>query len=288
MGMRAGIEHVSTPPDSSWAYREFRQPGFDFHWHAHEELELTLITAGGGTRVIGTSIESYRPMDLALIGPDVPHAYVSTPGTAHHAAVVIQLRRDFLGKGFFTAPEFIGAGRLIDAASGGLVFDRSAHLAERLAALGNLSASRRTLALVEVLLALADEPARSLSADASLVRLGESARRRAQAVSSHLQTAYAGRVRLADVASVAHMSPAALSRFFRRATGRTMTQYVAELRIAAACQLLSDSDLSIATIAARCGYENLSNFNRRFRALRGMSPRAYRRVMEGEASHPPA
>jgi AraC-like DNA-binding protein len=284
--MRAGIEHVSTPPDSSWAYREFHQPSFDFHWHAHEELELTLITAGGGTRVVGTSIESYRPMDLALIGPDVPHAYVSTPGTTRHSAVVIQFRRDFLGEAIFRAPEFIGVGKLLGSAIGGLVFDRSAHLAQRLVELGSIPTPRRTLALLEVLLALADEPARSLTPDAPLIRLGEPARRRAQVVSSHLQNAYAGHVRLADVASIAHMSPAALSRFFRRATGRTMTQYVAELRIAAACQLLSDSDLPIATIAARCGYENLSNFNRRFRALRGMSPRAYRRVMEGEASHP--
>jgi AraC-like DNA-binding protein len=284
--MRAGIEHVANPPGSSWAYREFRQQAVDFQWHAHEELELTLITAGGGTRVVGTSIESYRPMDLALIGPDMPHAYVSTPGTTRHEAVVIQFRRDFLGSEFFTLPEFREAGALLESAVGGLVFDLPGPVADRILRIGGLADSGRTLALVDLLVELAKTPARPLSPEAPLARLGEPARQRAEVVSSHLQAAYAGRVRLADVAEVAHLSPAALSRFFRRATGRTMTEYVAELRVAAACQLLSDSDLSIAAIASRCGYENLSNFNRRFRALRGMSPRAYRHLMEGAASHP--
>jgi transcriptional regulator GlxA family with amidase domain len=82
------------------------------------------------------------------------------------------------------------------------------------------------------------------------------------------------------------MSPSALSRVFRHAIGGTVTEYVTELRVAAACQLLGDSYLPVATVALRRGYENLSNVNRRFRALKGMRPRDYRQVMAGPMPHP--
>jgi AraC-like DNA-binding protein len=278
--MRADFEHVATPPELSWAYREFRQRAFDFSWHLHTELELTLITRGTGTRIVGTSIESYRPRDLALIGPEVPHAYVSTPGTSRHEAVVIQFRRDFLGAEFFERPEFRAVGRLFHRSTGAVIFDATADVADHVQSLSGLPPAERTLSLLRLLTGLAaDARARPISAQSTLGGLSQPARRRADAVCAYLQGAYAGPVTLAEVAGVAHMSPSALSRFFRHAIGRTVTDYVTELRVAAACQLLRDSDLPVASIAARCGYENLSNFNRRFRAAKDMSPREYRRVM---------
>jgi len=278
--MRADFEHVATPPEMSWAHREFRQQAFDFSWHLHTELELTLITHGTGTRIVGTSIESYRPRDLALIGPEVPHAYVSTPGTSRHEAIVIQFRRDFLGMEFFQRPEFTAVGRLFDRSTGAVVFDVTADVADQIRSLSGLPPTERTLSLLRLLTGLAaDERARPISVEGTLGELSQPARRRADAVCAFLQDAYTGPVSLAEVAAVAHMSPPALSRFFRHTIGRTVTDYVTELRVAAACQLLRDSDLPVATIAARCGYENLSNFNRRFRAVKDMSPREYRRVI---------
>jgi AraC-like DNA-binding protein len=285
--MRADFEHVATPPELSWAYREFRQTAFDFSWHLHTELELTLITHGTGTRIVGTSIESYRPRDLALIGPEVPHAYVSTPGTSRHEAIVVQFRRDFLGAEFVARPEFIALGRLFDAASGAIVFNATSTTVAEMRALADLAPADRTLALVRLLMSLAGEAeTRSITVvESRLAALSQPARRRADAVCAYLQSSYAGPVSLAEVAAVAHMSPPALSRFFRHAIGRTITEYVTELRIAAACQLLSDSDVPIATIATQCGYDNLSNFNRRFRAVKGMTPRQYRGVMAGVPMH---
>jgi AraC-like DNA-binding protein len=285
--MRADVEHVRTPPELSWAYREFRQRAFDFSWHLHAEHELTLITHGTGTRIVGTSIESYRPRDLVLIGPEVPHAYVSTPGTNRHEAIVIQFRGDFLGADFFSRPEFAAVGRLLGASTGAVVFDSDATVIGELRALPALPPAERTLAFVRLLIGLATEaPVRHIGAERMLGTLSQPARRRADAVCSYLQGAYAGPVTLAEVAAVALMSPPALSRFFRHAMGRTVTEYVTELRIAAVCQLLSDSDLPVATIATRCGYDNLSNFNRRFRLLKGMTPREYRGVMAGPVAHP--
>ena len=65
-------------------------------------------------------------------------------------------------------------------------------------------------------------------------------------------------------------------RLFRRHTRLTVSDYVAELRIGQACALLVNSSRPIAHIADDVGYANLANFNRQFRALKGMTPRAFR------------
>ena len=275
--MRAEYTRVVMPPTSSWQHRVLRQPRFDFWWHFHPEIELTLITRGSGTRIVGDRVESYRRGDLALIGAQVPHAYVSAPGSPDQEAILIQFRRDFLGTELFEAPELAGVARMLDA-SASIVEARPA-LADRFAALAGLDPAARTLALLDLLLVLADEPVRTLTDPGPPYGWTPAARRRMEVVCAHLQANFATDIRLDSVARVAHLSPTALSRFFRRAMGRTMTQYLTELRIAAACQLLRDTDLAVSEIATRCGYGNLSNFNRRFRAQMGQSPREYRRTV---------
>ena len=82
---------------------------------------------------------------------------------------------------------------------------------------------------------------------------------------------------LKEVAELLGMTPSAFSRFFRRATGRTFVDYLGALRIAHACELLVETDLPVLQISLAAGFNNLSNFNRRFRRLKGMTPGEYRR-----------
>lgn len=99
---------------------------------------------------------------------------------------------------------------------------------------------------------------------------------RIDAIIGLLHAEYSRPIDLATLARAAHLSPTATSRFFRRTTGSTITDYLTALRVDAACRLLLETDRGIADIAADCGYSNLSNFNRRFRAMKRMSPREYR------------
>ncbi len=278
--MRPQLEHIVGPPDVSWRYHVLRAPKFGAHWHFHPEIELTLITAGSGTRIIGDSVENYRPGDLTLIGSELPHSYASAPGQDHHEALVIHFRHDFLGPEFLLRPEFSAIGELVAAARRGLTIVAEPSLVTALRMLESGPATDRTLGLLRCLHHLADEPGlRTLTTATAKPPVSEAGRDRADAVHTYLSEAYTGPVHLADVAAVAHMAPSAFSRFFRRTFGRTLTDYVTELRIAAACRLLSETELPVAEVAARSGYENLSNFNRRFRALKGTTPREYRHLL---------
>jgi transcriptional regulator GlxA family with amidase domain len=83
-----------------------------------------------------------------------------------------------------------------------------------------------------------------------------------------------------DVARCAALSPGAFSRFFKTRTGKTLPQYVNELRVGNACARLRDAEAKISDVALACGFENLANFNRQFRGVTGMSPREYRSAFE--------
>ena len=81
----------------------------------------------------------------------------------------------------------------------------------------------------------------------------------------------------------ASLSVAAFSRFFKLRTGKTLPQYVNELRIGRACRLLADERLKVTQVALECGFTNLANFNRRFRDITRLTPREYRRKLQESA-----
>jgi AraC-like DNA-binding protein len=278
--VEAAYEKIETLPAASWVWHAFETSSLRFNWHFHPELELTLITAGTGRRYVGDSIETYGPGDLVLIGADLPHTYVSDDRSGRQHGVVAQFDRDFLGATLWKRPEFEHVARMFAAAGRGLRFTgpTAASVAATFPSWSVLSHTERTIALLGVLDRLAKDTRHQqpLSSSGFHPPLDTTSRERLVAVGRYLATAYAGPVSLSDVAKIAHMSPAAFSRFFRRATGRTLTRALTELRISAACRLLVDTELPIAEVAVRSGYNNLSNFNRRFRELKKMTPREYR------------
>jgi AraC-like DNA-binding protein len=84
------------------------------------------------------------------------------------------------------------------------------------------------------------------------------------------------------------MSAAVFSRWFKQRVGCTFQRYVNELRVARVCARLVSGPQSITEAAFACGYNNLANFNRRFRELLGLTPKAFRgqtRQMQERSLH---
>lgn len=276
--MNVVYERVDLHQTASWRHALSDAPSFGFGWHFHRIFELTLITAGTGQRFVGDSIQSYQPGDLALLAPNLPHAYASDRISRDNRGVIIQFGRDFLGHTFFDRPEFAGVGGLLDRAETGLQFPPE--IVEQVEdALRQMSGQRptdRTIALLDVLARLSESNAIPLASAGYQPLLDRSTHATVDEVCRYLGASYTRPVTLAEVAHVAHLSPTAFSRFFRRAMGRTMTAYLIELRIAAACRLLIDTDMPITEVAVQAGFNNLANFNRRFRDLKGITPRQHR------------
>jgi AraC-like DNA-binding protein len=276
--LRAPLLGVPEPRGASWRYHVRTSERFEFSWGFHHEIELVLITEGSGRRLVGDSIEPYRPNDLVLIGAQLPHTYVSAAGVDRNVAVIVQFATDFLGGALWDSPEFAAIADLLHRSRLGIAFDDPPNeLVLELGGLGHLAPARRTAALLGTLQSLTEHLAqRRLASLGYSPQVDGTRPHRIDAVCGFLHTAYARKVTLEEVAELVHMSPPACSRFFRRTMGRTLTDYLNELRLSAACRLLVETELPIIDVAAASGFRNLSYFNRRFLRRTGMAPRRYR------------
>ena len=137
----------------------------------------------------------------------------------------------------------------------------------------------RLFRLMQVLALLAtDTEATSIAGPGAARHKVESPDRdRIERVLDHLHAHYRERIAVDALADVAALSASGFHRLFRRHTQLTLTEYVAQLRIGQACALLVNTGRPIAHIADDVGYANLANFNRQFRALKGVTPREFRK-----------
>lgn len=94
---------------------------------------------------------------------------------------------------------------------------------------------------------------------------------------SYMEKHYSEPVALQDLADVVSCNPQYLCRFFKEITGTSPVQYLISCRIEHACTLLLETTDPVLCISMDCGFENVSYFIRKFRQLKGCTPKEYRR-----------
>jgi AraC-like DNA-binding protein len=277
---RAFLEKIPLLPGCSFACREFKLARFTTPLHFHPEIELTLIVAGRGLRYVGDNIGPFHDGDLVLLGSNLPHYWWNDSSDRRHAhSVVIQFPADFLGADSRPWPEANRLRRLLAHAARGLQFtgESRRQIASKMLLLPRLPPWRRLVSLLNILGEAADSrESRTLSSagfiPASDVNSGE----RMAAACRYIHEQFTDDVRQPEAARRASLSPSAFSRYFRRHMGKTFEAYVNEVRIGHVCRLLLESNVTIAEAAFAVGYNNLANFNRRFRAISGRTPSRFR------------
>ena len=287
--MRASIQKLPAPQRSSFIYRVKNTTGFRFNWHFHPEYELTLIVRSQGKRFVADNISDYRDGDLVLLGPYLPHTWQSFPSenNKRHKACVIQFSDQFLGEGLFDAIEFRQVRAMLRRSSHGLRFSGRARTdaSKRIVDLGEQSGVSRLAAFLEVLDLLASSrKVQSISSPGFVPSLHHANHRRIDRVCQYINGNYQQNISQPYVAGLVDMSPSLFSSFFKKTVGVTFVEYVNNLRISHASGLLIETEQSILDICHHSGFNNLSNFNRRFLLTKGMSPRQFRAEYQGVES----
>lgn len=255
-------------------------------WHYHDEYELHLITATSGKVFVGDWIGPFQPGQLVLVGPRLPHNWVTMDlpeGGVSQRDLVIQFSHEPLVRASETIPELTEVLPLLERAKNGIEFFGLSDTAQ--AHWHKVKASRglkRFTAFCDLMSDLAAcTDYRLLSAaqlqstddDASIDQINAVVNR----ITEHLADDHSA----AALALGLGMSESKFSRFFRKATGNTFTDFLNRVRISRACQLLMDTDQQVNHICYEVGYNNVANFNRRFLEARGMTPSEFRRQSLG-------
>lgn len=265
---------------ASFSVRRFAEAGvFPFLWHFHPEVELTLIVRGRAMKFVGDAIERSVDGDLVLLGANLPHTWASDKGCNDCSSIVIQFLPNFWGERFNALPEMRQVMHLLDRARYGLVFTGRAR--DEVADLMHQAADAQPVdqlwLLIRMLARLSRvTDARPLSrSDAT--RHGQlNVSRRMRRVLDRLHADIVELPSQRELAADIGMSPQAFSRFFRRQVGKPFVQYVNEWRVGLACRNLLETDDSITDVALGSGFDNLSNFNRQFKRIVGVTPSEYR------------
>ena len=275
-------------PPGTYGFVRFLEHGFPnplVRWHYHEEYELHLIVATRGKVFVGDYIGQFEPGHLVLTGPRLPHNWISTEvpeGGVALRDMVLQFADAPLRQAAAQIPELAEALPLLERARYGIeFFGLSERMRERITRVKHLHGLQRFAAFTELLGELAGSndyrqlstvQLQSFDDDAALARIS--------GIVDFLTEHYSENFSMADLCARLDMTESSFSRYFRRATGNSYTDFVNRLRINKACQLLMETDRYITNVCYDVGFNNVANFNRRFLQIKGMTPKEFRRQSE--------
>lgn len=280
--MRIVLEKVSHP-SQSFRFLRYEMEAFRSPLHRHPQVEMTWIEQGIGLRLLGDSALPYEAGDLIIVGPGIPHAWMTSPhsGDSPSAATVIQFPSDIFTQA--TLPELTRVTPVIALAERGLQIQGDCHrrITEHLREMREASSISRLASLVHILGLLVEFqeallPIASNSMRSSADQSGRTVSRRIDRVIDWVHEKFAEELRIEDAARLVSITPAAFSRFFCNEVGKPFTQYINDVRCSAACLKLRQSNKAVSIIAEECGFSTMSHFNRQFLTRMGVSPRAFR------------
>lgn len=265
------VEQVVSPVHS------VRIGGEGTHWHYHQALELTLFVSGAGTRFVGDRIQPFRSGDLVLLGENLPH-YWHTRGPSSGISVQWHFPTTHP---FWAWPESEFLGTYFKAAARGVQYcGRSAELlSTRLHQLLETEGLDQLGLLFRILAASAAAPAREqcFISDNSFSLASETRHRTAmQAAIRFVLIHFREKFRLQRILEETRMSKPTFSRQFKKHSGKSLSDFVQQVRLDAVCHELAETDHPIIDVALGNGFSHLSFFNRVFRDALQCSPSEYR------------
>lgn len=255
-------------------------------FHFHKEYELLYNIENSGTRFVGDSIHRFGNHDLVLIGPNIPHFWQSDDlffeGNPNLKArvVLVQFVEDFLGKQFLNAPEMALIRNLLDRAAQGIHFkgEEALIIGEKFYELTKYSGWKRLIKLVEALCMMSEAKDYVLLASQGFCESHKTGNEeRISLIFNNIIKNHHLDYKLEIAAELANMNKTAFCRYIKKATFKTFSEVLNEVRIGFACKDLINTNYSISNIAYNSGYKNVPYFNRQFRKIKNCSPQEYRK-----------
>ena len=251
---------------------------FEYPIHCHPEYEINVVMNIDGKRVVGDSEETFSKLDFVMVGPFIPHVWKSDE--EENRVVTIQFSSELLNFPIMNKRLFTPIKKLLIDSRQGLQFygPDAERIKDEILELTRIQGFQTATMFLNILNSLAQAPRRKLVSNMyeSENLIHESKSRRISKVCRHIEENISHKITLSDAAKMVNMSDSAFSHFFKKQTGISFITYINNLRVAKACDLLANTNLSASEVCYDCGFNNKSNFIRLFSKRKNMTPIEYR------------
>jgi AraC-like DNA-binding protein len=279
------LEHLPPEGGESFFAQAFDLPYFATPWHYHPEFELVLVARSQGKRFIGNSVSDFHDEHLTFLGPNLPHLY-KNPSCYYDnnpdyraQSIVIHFSEPSLG-GLMQLPQAKRIRHLFGLSSQGMDITgvTKKTIIRKMYDLLEVKGMARLILLLDILHRLSATGDYTLLSDPGIIGQNSSDTERLDKVFQYTFRNYEKDINLEEVAALVYMTRTSFCRWFSQRTKKTFFTFLNNMRLNQAGKLLIETDRSIADITYHCGFNNLSNFNRQFKAMFLQSPKAYRQV----------
>lgn len=258
---------------------------FDFPVHFHPEFELNFIhNAKDAERIVGDHKSRILDYELVLVGSNMHHGWNNGQCVSPHIhEITIQFPSDLIHENLLARNMMKPIKDMLDRSSTGILFSQETtkEVAPRLQELSGKNGMEAFIELISVLHLLSiSEDQTSLCQTlitASNFANNDQLKKAFEYIEQHFQE----KVLLNEVAQFLNITETTLSRLIKKRTGKTFVDFLNDYRIGFASRWLTETNQTIAEIAFRCGFYNISNFNRIFRKNKGCTPGQYRDSFSG-------
>ena len=255
------------------------------HLHRHNETQITWIIKGEGTLIAGNYMQRFQPGDIYILGANQPHVFKSDPTyfDKRKKKEIHSLSIFFNPKGFFKPilelPEMKSVSKFVDTTFYGLQANvlhqdiLSVHIEE----VKSKTGAQRLSAFIETLQLMANlKKWKTLSTELVEHSISDSEGLRMNDIYQYTMSNYTDNITLRRIADIAHLTPQAFCRYFKKHTLKTYVNFLNEVRVSEACKKLMARDYeSVSSVAYQTGFSNAVTFNRVFKKITGKSPRQY-------------
>ncbi|MCR9227023.1 MAG: AraC family transcriptional regulator [Flavobacteriaceae bacterium] len=270
---------IPKPKNEALVYQIDREQVFYDQLHQHGEIQISYVEKGEGSLIIGDSINEYRTGDILVIGSFIPHVFRSDTRIKEESLMhTLFFDQDSFGKDFFQLTDLSSTQSFFKKSVFGMrILSRKSKIIPLFKALAHQNKVEQIASLLMIINQINKSKTTALSAFVYRKSFSDDEGKRMSQVYDYVMEKYQDPITLEEISEKANMSKNAFCRYFKKRTNKTFFQFLIEIRIENACKILvKNPELSVAVVAEQCGFNNIANFNRKFRAFKNCTPTEYR------------
>ena len=287
--MPAKYEQVVLREEESFSIGIFQDNLEKSTWHYHNDYEISFITEGTGKRIVADSIDEFQPGDMVFIGRNLPHVWIADKeqrGLSNRTLemVYLQFSNNIFFPQLLALPEFKQIKHALDLSDRGIhiVGQTLNEVSELMLQLPYLNSFDRIIYFFRMMHIIGQSDTNiHLASEEYLKKRFRTGNKRISILHDYLMNHYREDIDLKKLASLVNMAEGSLCRFFKMNVGLSIFEYLNQIKVEFACNLLMNKEMNMVDVCFDSGFNNLSHFNKQFRKNTGVTPTEYRKVRAG-------